>query len=93
MDRRRDVEPEEADGFGQVDPQYLAMPAPAMSVSRMRSQPMIQAASSPSAVYVKVCAEPATGMTEANSAQHITASPQAMPARLRADVGRFAYSP
>ncbi|MNO02360.1 hypothetical protein D3C81_2227400 [compost metagenome] len=49
-------------------PQNLAMTAAASSISRMRSQPMIQAASSPIVAYENVYADPATGSVEANSA-------------------------
>ena len=38
------------------------------NISRMRSQPMIQANSSPSEEYEKVYADPETGTVEANSA-------------------------
>ena len=49
-------------------PQNLEMTEPAMSISRIRSQPMIHAKISPSVAYVNVYAEPATGITDANSA-------------------------
>ncbi len=49
-------------------PQYFAITAPAVRVSRMRSHPTIHASSSPMVAYVKVYAEPATGIVEANSA-------------------------
>ena len=50
-----------------VDQPTATVLAPSAS-SRMRSQPMIQATSSPRLAYEKVYADPATGTVLANSA-------------------------
>ncbi|VXB93649.1 hypothetical protein PSCLAVI8L_220020 [Pseudoclavibacter sp. 8L] len=57
------------------------MTAEAESISRMRSQPMIHASSSPSVAYVNVYAEPATGTEDANSAYAMIARPHVTAAR------------
>ena len=51
-------------------PQYFAMTEPAMSISRIRSQPITQATSSPIVVYVNVYADPATGITRDQEAHN-----------------------
>src|SRR5689334_6844464 len=61
-------------------PQPIAMPATEMPYSMIRSQPMIQASSSPSVAYAYVYALPETGIDEASSAYASAENMQVTPA-------------
>src|SRR5213082_431400 len=68
------------------DTKWPDQPTPTVAApaaySSTRSQPMIQAASSPMVAYEYVYALPATGTALAISAWHRPANPQAMPTRI-----------